>query len=241
MRVVSWNLNGLDATHLDVRTEAALFTVLLGGPPEEMLLGEPEPPPDVILLQEVVERSYHAAVRPHLMGAGYTLIPSVLPNRNYFEVVAFRGEPQRIVNERLVATEFERRLMGAQLSNGVWVYTAHMDSMAGGATARRAQMVALVERLSGQRAIFAGDTNLRDAEVPPLGTVEDAWEVTGRDPRARVTYIRGGKRYDRAYVSGLDVVGFRTFGGKRIGGVGVTASDHLAIEVTLRSDASHRE
>ena len=72
MKLISWNLNGLDDRNLDVRTEAAMFQILLGAPIESAVIEGFKPNvPDIILLQEVVERSYHAHVMPHLKAAGF--------------------------------------------------------------------------------------------------------------------------------------------------------------------------
>ena len=58
MHLVTWNLDGLDPRHLDLRTEAAIAALLADLP-------------DVILLQEVTRRTWHAHLRPHLAHAGY--------------------------------------------------------------------------------------------------------------------------------------------------------------------------
>ena len=50
LTVVTWNLFGLEERHLDERTEAACFHLLM------------ERPPDVLLFQEVVDRSLRKAV-----------------------------------------------------------------------------------------------------------------------------------------------------------------------------------
>ena len=77
MKLVSWNLNGLEDRELDLRTESAMFQLLLGAPIEQAMQPGFKPnAPDVVVLQEVVERSYHAHVRPHLEAAGFTVYPT---------------------------------------------------------------------------------------------------------------------------------------------------------------------
>ena len=61
MKLSSWNLNGLEDLNMDMRTEAAMFQLLLGAPIESAFAeGFVANTPDIVLLQEVVERSYHA-------------------------------------------------------------------------------------------------------------------------------------------------------------------------------------
>jgi tyrosyl-DNA phosphodiesterase 2 len=238
VRIVSWNLNGLDDTDLDVRVEAALFRMLLGGPPEEVLLrGTPPPPPDVLLMQEVVARSYHAHLRPQLLAAGYTLVPATVPDRDYFEVVAVHRSHAVAAHTTvpLDRTLYGRWLTGVTLASGVRVYTAHLDSLAEGSAARRAQLAQLRELLGEGPAVFAGDTNLRDAEVGDLGAMRDAWEAAGSDPAHRWTWLgrRARCRFDRAYVAGLEVRAFRAFGAEVLPATGAPASDHLGIELVV--------
>ena len=64
MKLVSWNLNGLEDREVDLRTESAMIQLLLGAPIEKAILPGFKPnSPDIVLLQEVVERSYFAHVR----------------------------------------------------------------------------------------------------------------------------------------------------------------------------------
>lgn len=92
MKVLTWNLNGLEEKFLDERSEAAVITIITGARLDEIERGaKPWSPPDVVLLQEVVERTYFAHVRQHLSAVGYTILPEVAPPRQTFEVIAFRA------------------------------------------------------------------------------------------------------------------------------------------------------
>ena len=92
MRLVTWNLDGLNDTAVDERTEAAVFTSILGARLDELHGGvKAAPPPDVIVFQEAVERTYKAHLRRHLSAGGYTVLPDSAPDRQVFEVVAFLG------------------------------------------------------------------------------------------------------------------------------------------------------
>ncbi len=111
MRVTTWNLDGLDDRHLDLRAEAACLTLLL----------RPDPP-DVILLQEVVRRSWFAHLRPHLTAAGYTLLPASpdVAGGDYFCAVAVRaGLPIReAAREPFPGSRMGRALWTARLDWG---------------------------------------------------------------------------------------------------------------------------
>ena len=237
MRVVTWNLNGLDDTDLDVRTEAAVMEALLGGPPERVLLGEGPPAelPDVLLFQEVVERSYVAHLSPHLSAAGYRLYPPRIPQRSYFEVIAVR-EPHRIesaVTRDLPLSGQGRQLLEVRLEGGVRLYTAHLESLRVGAPSRRMQAahVAEILRAAPGLAIFGGDTNLRESEVPALDGLCDAWEATGRVPEDRATW-GAHARYDRVWIAGGTAESFSLLG-QTSGHWGSVPSDHVGLEVDV--------
>ena len=239
MRLVSWNLFGLEERNLDARTEAALFRILLGGSLERLLAtgAPPPPPPEVLLLQEVVERTWFAHLRPHLEAAGYTLFPKELPARNYFEVIAVRG--LRVRSSRV--SRFERTGQGRHLNRvdldtpfgSLAVFTAHLESLKSGTELRIEQAERVFLALdSCERAIFGGDTNLRAGEVKHRpAAVVDAFEALGSPRGHRATW--GSARYDRFWVKGLQVQGFETFGAEVLDGLGEAASDHKGLSLTV--------
>lgn len=242
MRLVTWNLFGLEERNLDARTEAALFRILLGGSLEQVLArGEPPTPPDVVLLQEVVERTWFAHLRPHLEAAGYRIFPAQLPARSYFEVIAVRGIPVRTSR----VSRFERTGQGRHLNRvdldtptgPLTVFTAHLESLKSGTELRIEQAERVFTALeSCERAIFGGDTNLRvgEAKARPASIV-DAFEAVGSPKAHRTTW--GGARYDRFWVKGLRVQDFETFGGEVLDGLDEPASDHRGLALTV-ADAS---
>ncbi len=92
MRLVTWNLNGLEDANIDDRTEAAVFTMILGARLDQLHAGmSAELPPDVIVLQEVTKRMFAASIARHLPAGGYSVIPVEAPDREVFEVMAFRN------------------------------------------------------------------------------------------------------------------------------------------------------
>lgn len=224
--VVTWNLNGLDELGLDLRTEAAVQDILLDARIEAIAAGHrvPGAPPDVVLLQEVTARTFHAHLKPHLSAAGYSMFPSVPPDRSYFEILAVRP-PWRPVEHRaepLPKSQYGRWLHRLRLEGPgaeCTVLTAHFDSgPEKTARAIRSAQARDVASLMKARAIFAGDTNLREREwaklAPALG-IDDAWERAGSPDQHRFTWFADERRarFDRVWVTpDIDVTGFRAIG-----------------------------
>jgi endonuclease/exonuclease/phosphatase family metal-dependent hydrolase len=237
--LVTWNLNGLEDQHLDERTEAAMGEILLGGDPMAVLTsGRPPVLPDVVLLQEVVERTFQAHVQPHLLAAGFTLVPTEPPARGYFEVAAIRAP--RVRSARWVAFERTgqgRALLELELASGVTVMTAHLESLKPSAPVRLEQAAFVLDRLRWRSpAIFAGDTNLRVAEWESLDAegIVDAWEACGSPRAQRETW--GRARYDRVWISGgLAVQEFRRIGVADVEAIGEPPSDHYGLRVSIGS------
>jgi endonuclease/exonuclease/phosphatase family metal-dependent hydrolase len=235
LQLVTWNLNGLDDHLLDERTEAAVFEMLLGGDPESVLAGPPPVPPDVIVLQEVVERTFRAHLAPHLRAAGYAIAPSEPPARGYFEIIAARGGMAAAQSLPFPRTGQGRRLLRVQLASGLTVFTAHLESLAPSRAVRVEQAGRVLDLLrDAGPAVFAGDTNLREAEWDGLDTnsVVDAWEQCGSDPATRATWSR--YRYDRVWLAGGPVARAVTrIGARPLPAYGLPPSDHLGLRVVL--------
>jgi len=252
IRLLSWNLFGLSDDHLDVRTEAALFLVMLGGPPGRMLLrSELPPPPDILMFQEVVERSYLAHLKPHLLAGGYVLFPpDPHPEREYFEVIAVRSPHEVISWERQSMDSAQGRELVSVVTEVdgmrcLWM-TGHLESMAAGKPRRINQSLEIVRRLRSHQgpSVFAGDTNLRDAEMALVeqgGPLSDAWEDSGAKPSERWTRISGstgrGQRYDRIWGHGVHFSDFGCVGREAVTPDGQPPSDHLGVEASLRPRA----
>ena len=244
LRVLTWNLNGLEDAGLDVRTEAACLAMLLRTDPA-----------DVVLLQEVVGRSWHAHIKHHFAAAGYVPWPEQPQEATlseYFCVMMVR-KPLKIReggNEAFPGSQMGRRLVWAELAwpesapgSSLWVGTSHLESLRESSPERVRQLAAVVGRMRQHEgpALFGGDTNLRKAEEPlveGLDTVTDAWVATGSPSALRATWPsvpfsgRPGARYDRVLVDGLQVRGFVRFG-ESAPGLGGPASDHLGVEVSV--------
>jgi endonuclease/exonuclease/phosphatase family metal-dependent hydrolase len=237
LRVLTWNLAGLFDALLDERSEAACFAALLR-----------QPPPDVVLLQEVVRRSWHGHLRHHFRAAGYTpvpLDPTATPH-SYF-ALAFVGPRLEIVASevRELPTRMGRSLVVVDaLADGrpIRLATAHLESLSGGRRERRLQLEEVVRALTEVEgpAVFGGDTNLRDPELSGFDFqgIEDAWEALGRPADRAVTWVHpDGKaraRYDRFYLRGLRVESMELVGDRPFGEGRERPSDHVGVEISVR-------
>jgi endonuclease/exonuclease/phosphatase family metal-dependent hydrolase len=232
--VVTWNLGGLNDSEgaLDERTEAQCFALLL-----------PEPRPDVLLLQELVHRSWHAHWKHHLRHARYRVLPAdPTTDSEYFSLVAVR-EDLPVANHGsplFPGTFMGRRLVWAEVG-GWWLSTAHLESGRPSAPERVRQLASIVAQVRGWAgpAAFAGDTNLRVSEedrVEGLAGVTDAWVAAGRPSGLKATWRSSrpegggglrGARFDRILCNERVVVG-------SLKGFGDGLSDHLGLRVELR-------
>ena len=240
MKLVSWNLNGLEDENLDMRSEAAMFRILLGAPIEHAMNPEFKPDtPDIVLLQEVVERSYHAHVVPHLKAAGFHIFPPTPSERSYFEVIAVR---QPIIESDYQTFDYtdQGRGLSTVSIKGLTIMTAHFESQKPGKSMRVDQASSVLKKMNQHAGacIFAGDTNLRKSEwlsLTPDTTkaVEDAWITAGSPKKHKTTWKREPykSRYDRAWLKDLNLKNFSTFGKNKVTGIGEPCSDHLAIRV----------
>lgn len=237
MKLVSWNLNGLEDKNLDVRTEAAMFQLLLGVPIEEAMVPNFKPDtPDIVLLQEVVSRTFHAHVVPHLSAAGFHIFPNTPSERSYFEVIAVRQPILESSYEKFSYTDQGRGLSTVKI-NDLTIMTAHLESQKPGASMRVDQATDILKFMNDHKGacVFAGDTNLRKSEWKSLSpdNVIDAWETAGSIKKHKTTWQREKykARYDRAWMKGLNVNSFETFGSKNTGGINERPSDHFGIRI----------
>ncbi len=239
VKLVCWNLNGLEDKHLDVRTESAMFQLLLGAPIEKALVDGFIPnSPDIVVLQEVVDRTFHAHIKPHLDAAGFTLFPQQPSERSYFEVIAVKSP---ILNSSYNKFDYsdQGRGLSALSIDGLTILTAHLESLKAGSSMRIDQAEQILKLMNQHKGkiIFAGDTNLRKSEwlgLKPEGVI-DAWESTGSIKKHRFTWKMNPykARYDRVWSKGVDIKKFATFGSNKISRINQYPSDHLAIRVTF--------
>jgi len=196
LRVCSYNVDGLDdATLLDRAGEVC--SILLQQEPGGFLA-------DVILLQEMVPANVPIFVS-RLCSAGYVLAPSsVLEDDGYFTLAFFNGARIQITSS--TRTPFPGSQMGRDLikvqgrlalgatgkppfSTAASSYeflfmTSHLESLGPSSAERCRQLKQILDTLLAfpGPALFAGDTNLREAEVnaePLYKEVVDGWVAGG--------------------------------------------------------------
>ncbi len=240
LRVLTWNLAGLSETLLDERTEAACFAMLLRNDV-----------PDVVLLQEVVRRSWHGHLRHHFRAAGFTPVPSdpTATPHGYF-AMAFVGPRVGIVDGgvRDLPTRMGRSLVwvdGRCDERPVRLLTAHLESLGSGRRERRMQVERIADTLRAAEgpALFAGDTNLRDTELAglDLAGIDDAWEALGRPADLAATWThpegKARARYDRCFLRGLHVESMAFLGDRPFGaGLRERPSDHVGVQISVRGE-----
>ncbi|CAN0408433.1 unnamed protein product [Pylaiella littoralis] len=214
-RVVSWNIDCLNGENKMARVEEVCAILL-----------ESEPTPDVILLQEV--DGDMLAVLNARLGAGgrYQAYPEAPVGSRYYTLMFVKVGTVTVQGSGREG--FTNSRMGRDLAsiratfNGkpILIMTSHLET----------QFNQVLQRLLGFRegaAIFAGDTNLREAEVKQEKLAKEAgdmWQLCGADPERRFTWdmakndnhVFGGgfqprARYDRMFVNSLAVGFAKTF------------------------------
>lgn len=237
MKLVTWNLNGLDDKNLDERTEAAMFQILLGAPIEQAMIdGFKLNTPDIVLLQEVVPRTFHAHITPHLKAAGFTIFPKEPSERSYFEVIAVKKPIIESSYTKFSFTEQGRGLSKISIDS-LTIMTAHLESEKPGKSMRIDQASWILQEMNLHEGscIFAGDTNLRESEWKSLNpkNVKDAWESAESPNKHKITWQNTPykARYDRVWHHKTTIESFETFGKEIITGINEHPSDHLGIRV----------
>eukprot|EP00752_Nemacystus_decipiens_P005954 g5377.t1 len=215
-RVVSWNIDCLNGENKMARVEEVCAIVL-----------ETEPTPDVILLQEVDGDAF--PVLNARLGAGgrYRAYPPRVPvESRYFALMFVKIGTVTVLDSG--REEFPHSRMGRDLTTiratfnekPIMIMTSHFESEKQSSDERKAQFNQALRQLLGFRegpAVFAGDTNLREAEVKQEKLAKEAgdmWQLCGADPDQRFTWdmqkndnhVFGGgfqprARYDRMFVN----------------------------------------
>jgi endonuclease/exonuclease/phosphatase family metal-dependent hydrolase len=249
VKLLTWNINGLDPELVDERTEVAVFTSIIGTTLNEVTKGaKPWPPPDVICYQEVTSHTYGAHVKPHLEAGGYVVVPTSIPERQNFEIIAVRSPYvlRSHTESPLVDSVYGRVLHVVEVDGPlgtIRVATGHFDSGTEAKQVRIAQLHQVVTAL-GKRGVFLGDANMRKAEWLEQKSdvsIVDAWEEVGEPAATRYTWFRNEMkaRFDRVWVTPeLRAAFLKPVGDKNIEGLRTRPSDHIGLLVTLADSAS---
>jgi endonuclease/exonuclease/phosphatase (EEP) superfamily protein YafD len=253
IRLLTWNVDGLNESQLGQRMEELCLEILIGGDLSRAAAGRPtRPMPHVVALQEVVRVAHHGFFTPHFSAAGFTLWPPRDPGGcGHYELLAVRapwalGDCERHPFEETPLGRARTTAILRHTGTGerVALATAHLESLRSGEPARIAQALEISAWMcsqipEGTPAIFAGDTNLRDAEWSVVEGelaergVRDAFLELGSPPAARATWRpesdpRRGFRFDRVWLRGA--ITPRELSLRDL----PRASDHAGVETVLR-------
>ncbi|CAB3983924.1 Tyrosyl-DNA phosphodiesterase 2 [Paramuricea clavata] len=247
LKLLCWNLDGLDTVDLEERTTAVVENILLLKP-------------DVVLLQEVVAYSlkiFQENCEGYIVLAGNHTVP-------YFNAILIRTSTVQTKATSLKIVPFETSIMGRHYlihpikfaDAKIVVMTSHLESLVDNGAERKKQFSEILDYMKRQNenfnVIFGGDTNLRDTEVNAVGGVPsgilDAWASCGSALITKYTwnmaennnngkaYQRPPKlRFDRIFVrpakeaKAIKPSTFSLVGKERLKGCKRFASDHWAI------------
>ena len=210
--LLSWNIDGLDARDLKVRTSTVISVI-------KNLL------PDVLYLQEIVPTTWE------ILNSGLGSIYECrcanheLP---YFHGVFIRKSKRIIISDSMQIAKFPHSQMLRHLlhqkvridGHVVHLLTSHLESMKASKDERKNQLSQCIEEIlkcttRDEVSIFGGDLNIRDEEVDAVGLPEgcaDVWVMLGSDPEHQWTWDTSANnnlmvkykakcRFDRLYLS----------------------------------------
>jgi len=185
VRVMSWNIDGLDTASLMMRAKGVCLEI------------EREDP-DVVFLQEVVPDNL-AIIESKMIsykcvqagGEGY-FVAMLLKNTTVtFEDHCIEPYGQSRMGRNLLMAKC--RIKGVP----VLLMTSHLESMKNYAPERQRQLKICFDNMKSppepnRVVIFGGDLNLRDSELAAIGGIPsgivDLWEASGKRKEAQFTW-----------------------------------------------------
>ncbi|CAH1797223.1 unnamed protein product [Owenia fusiformis] len=251
IRLMSWNIDGLDEKNLETRTDAVIDTILRESP-------------DIVFLQEVIDQT-QTQIRERC--SNYAMVSAYDPNAGmvdqYFVCIMMKKSTVKCKKGNIDLIEFPNSVMSRNLLKvkakvkGVefTLMTSHLESTKDYRNARVAQLQMAFKEMreapDDDTVVFGGDLNLRDKEVPdiPDGIV-DLWVNTGSRPEAKYTWdmtrninlpqmqrFKPRLRFDRLYMRpakqkrAVKPVYFELIGLEKIHKCGRFPSDHWGLMV----------
>lgn len=186
-KILSWNIDGLDATSIEARTIGVVNKVKK----EE---------PDVVLLQEVVELT-EDILRDNLSDK-YEFFSGKLYTEYYTMILVSKKTCTASSNQLI---DFENSVMGRNLLKvkftykklvDVCVMTSHLESTADFSKQRIEQLRKCFKEIESQNenslVFFGGDLNLRDKDLEAIGGlpkgINDVWLATGKRKECEYTW-----------------------------------------------------
>ncbi|XP_060078839.1 tyrosyl-DNA phosphodiesterase 2-like [Ylistrum balloti] len=242
IRLLSWNIDGLDKVAILERTNAVCDII-------------DKVNPHAVFLQEVtlLTQAMLTARCPN-----YQLIPGGAGS--YYTCMLLKKGEVEITHDQILPfpdTTMGRNLLIVQcrIKEKIFVLmTSHLEST-GECSEERVDQLETAFRMmqkssQSSTVIFGGDLNLRDQEVasiggPPPG-IYDIWETTGRRQETAFTWdmslndnkdfgqFKPKKRFDRLYVRGaeppvIEPISLEHVGLERVASCGKYPSDHWGL------------
>jgi tyrosyl-DNA phosphodiesterase 2 len=235
--LVTYNVDGLDTGNLKTRFQGVVHIIAKINP-------------EIILLQEVVDA--HMAIINEAMAPMYHVITPLDKEMPYFTVTLVS---KNIISRTMEVKPFINTSMGRTMTvfEGYWqklrlvVIHSHLESMREHAAARKAQFDECMKKMEenldpNTLVIFAGDLNIRDAELPTIHPqIKDAWIAAGSAKETRYTWdnMKNSNkglpnnvrcRFDRVYFNGpYRKIDFSLAGTQQIRKIMCYPSDHFAV------------
>jgi len=185
VRVLSWNIDGLDTSSLMMRAKGVCVEI------------EREDP-DVVFLQEAVSDNINIIESKLISykciragGDGYFVAMLLKNSTVTYEDHCIESYGQSRMGRNLLMVKC--RLRGVP----VLLMTSHLESMKNYAAERQRQLKICFDNMKAppepnRVVIFGGDLNIRDAEIANIGGVPsdavDLWESTGKRKEAQFTW-----------------------------------------------------
>lgn len=246
LRLLSWNIDGLDERDLRERTEEVCRLILLKRP-------------HVVFLQEVVQPTLGILERK--LGHIYSLVVNPTPTFHYYPAMLINQKcGEVVVQGKLEVLDFPGTSMGRHLLQlpiafhgvSLQLLTSHLESTRDYAAERRCQLELCFSAVrehtrQSKVCLFGGDLNVRDQEVvaahPPecmvdvwqacggLREHQYTWDVSANDNLNWQYRSKPKLRFDRLYLSPKDSdavrpVKFELVGKDRLADCGRFPSDH---------------
>ncbi len=254
LRVLSWNIDGLDGRDLQKRTSAVINLIKFRSP-------------HVVFLQEVVPQTL--SMLHDKLGSSYSIHISPKLTFQYFPVILVTKKcPKISLDSEVGVYNFPGTTMGRHLLQllvkvcglPIALYTSHLESMRDYSAERIEQLKHSFKFIDEQSkqfdriCIFGGDLNLRDNEVTTVGLPEltvDLWEACGSNEDDKYTWDISANdnlvwrfpnkpqlRFDRLYFTAKDnkfvkPSSFELVGKERITSCNRFPSDHWGMFVTF--------
>ena len=251
LKLLTWNIDGLDDRNVDERTLAVCEKVR-------------ELQPDVLFIQEVIPQSWNTLTNclteyQHFRKDNLAY---------YYHIISIHKDTLKMVGNGMFLnfpnSEMGRHLLAFQVQFGeitIHLLSSHLESTLETAPERKCQLREVFAQMSamkekGDISIFGGDLNVSDEEVKSVGIphgIVDVWEACGSPKQHQYTWDAETNdnfprcfpnkprwRLDRIYLCPTDEEkikpqGFTLIGTQRVTNIGRFPSDHYGIYVEFLS------